>query len=77
MNFILYFILGLLILFWLIRRLLPIFLKKKFKQYQDNIDSHSETSKGKNIKIKFPKGYKKNKVDVSDIEDIKYKENKK
>jgi len=55
MNFILYFILGLLILFWLIRRLLPIFLKKKFKQYQDNIASHSETSKGKNIKIKFPK----------------------
>jgi len=59
MNFILYFILGLLIIFWLIRRLLPIFLKKKFKQYQDNIDSHSETSKGKNVKIKFLKDTRK------------------
>lgn len=77
MNFILYFILGLLILFWLTRRLLPIFLKKKFKKYQENIDNHSETTKGKNVKVKFPKGYKKNKVDVSDIEEIKYKERKK
>jgi hypothetical protein len=77
MNFIFYFILGLLILFWLTRRLLPIFLKKRFKQYQDNIDSHSEIAKGKNVKIKFPKGYNKNKVNVSDIEEIKYKESKK
>ncbi len=76
MSFILYFILGLMIIFWLTRRLVPFFLKKKFKQYQDNIDSNSETTKGKNVKVKFPKGYKKNKVDVSDIEDIKYKESK-
>ena len=41
------------------------------------MNTHTENKKSKNIKIKMPKGYKKSKVDISDIEEIKYKENKK
>ena len=77
MNFILYLIIGLLLLFWITQRLLPYFLKRKLKKYQDKMNTHTETKKRKNIKIKMPKGYKKSKVDISDIEEIKYKENKK
>ena len=59
MNFILYLIIGLLLLFWITQRLLPYFLKRKLKKYQDKMNTHTETKKSKNIKIKMPKGYKK------------------